>query len=214
MRAGKIVCIGWNYRSHIKELDSELPEAPAVFLKPPSCIIGGGDAIVIPDGVTNVQHEVELALVFGRKAKNVSEEDALLYVSHLAVFNDVSARDMQKEARAAGNPWDLSKGMDTFGPMSEPVPIGSTDVQDLDLELTVNGEVRQSGNTRDMIFPASYLISYISRYMTLDAGDILITGTPDGVSEIRPGDVVRASIGGVGSVENPVRRQRSSASAS
>ena len=157
--------------------------------------------------MTNVQHEVELALVFGKRAKNVSEAEALSYASHLAVFNDVSARDMQKEARASGNSWDLSKGMDTFGPMSEPVPIGEIDVQDLDLNLTVNGELRQSGNTRDMIFRIPFLISYISRYMALEEGDILITGTPEGVSEIRPGDEVCAKVEGVGSVTNTVAGQ-------
>lgn len=206
MPHGKIVCIGWNYRSHIKELESALPEVPTVFLKPSSCLIGDGEAIVIPEGVTNVQHEVELAVIFGRRAKNVSEEDALSYVSHLAVFNDVSARDMQKASRLRGDSWDLSKGIDTFGPMSEPIPYDGRDLQDLDLILTVNGEVRQSGNTRNMIFSVPSLISYVSRYMTLEEGDILITGTPEGVSEIRRGDVVRAEISGVGAVTNPVRR--------
>lgn len=204
MKPGKIVCIGWNYRSHVKELESDLPEVPTVFLKPSSCLIGDGDDIVIPEGVTNVQHEVELALVFGKAASSVPESEALSCVSHVAVFNDVSARDMQSKARAEGNSWDLSKGIDTFGPMSAPVPVGNMDLQDLDLELTVNGEVRQKGNTRNMIFSVPWLISYVSRYMTLEIGDILITGTPEGVSEIRPGDVVVASIRGVGSVTNRV----------
>ena len=201
MPHGKIVCIGWNYRSHIKELESALPEVPTVFLKPSSCLIGDGEAIVIPEGVTNVQHEVELAVIFG---KNVSEEDALSYISHLAVFNDVSARDMQKASRLRGDSWDLSKGIDTFGPMSEPIPYDGRDLQDLDLLLTVNGEVRQNDSTRNMIFSVPFLISYVSRYMTLEEGDILITGTPEGVSEIRHGDVVRAEIKGVGCVSNNV----------
>ena len=205
MSPSKIVCIGWNYRSHVRELESELPREPTVFLKPPSCLIGGGEGIVIPAGVTNVQHEVELALIFGRRCKNVSEEDALLCISEVAVFNDVSARDMQTAARKAGNTWDLSKGMDTFGPMSDPVPVGSVgNLQDLELTLAVNGEVRQRGNTRDMIFTVPELISYVTRFMTMEPGDILITGTPEGVSEIRPGDVVRAEIEGVGVVTNPV----------
>jgi len=204
MTAGKIVCIGWNYRSHIKELESELPKVPTVFLKPSSCLIGDGDSIVIPEGVTNVQHEVELAVIFGREAKNVTEEEALSYVSHLAVFNDVSARDMQKESRLRGDSWDLSKGIDTFGPMSVPVPYDGRDLQNLELVLTVNGEVRQRGNTRDMIFSVPSIISYVSRFMTLEIGDILITGTPEGVSEIKRGNVVRAEIPGIGSVTNPV----------
>lgn len=203
----KIVCIGWNYRSHVKELESEYPEFPTVFLKPPSCLVGDGDDIVIPEGVTNVQHEVELALVFGRRCKGVSEQDALSCISHVAVFNDISARDMQTRARNEGNSWDLSKGMDTFGPMSEPVPVeGVGNLQCLDLMLTVNGEVRQHGNTCDMIFSIPFLISYVTRYMTMEPGDVLITGTPEGVSEIVPGDVVRASIDGVGEVTNTVRR--------
>lgn len=206
VRHGKIVCIGWNYRSHARELDSELPKEPTVFLKPSTCLIGDGDDIVIPEGVTNVQHEVELAVVIGTRTKGIPERYAMSAVSHVAVFNDVSARDMQAEARRSGNTWDLSKGIDTFGPMSEPVPlVRPEDVRGMDLLLTVNGEVRQHGNTKDMIFPVPALISYVSRFMTLEPGDILITGTPEGVSEIRRGDVVTATIPGVGSVTNRVR---------
>ncbi len=204
-RPTKIVCIGWNYRSHVKELESDYPEFPTVFLKPTSCLIGDGDDIIIPHGVTNVQHEVELALIFGRTCKCVSESEALGCISHVAVFNDVSARDMQAQARKEGNSWDLSKGMDTFGPMSKPVPVEEVgDLQDLELRLEVNGEVRQSGNTRDMIFSIPFLVSYVTKYMTMEEGDILITGTPQGVSEIRPGDTVAASISGVGTLTNHV----------
>ncbi len=208
MRPTKIVCIGWNYRSHVKELESKLPEVPTIFFKPVSCLIGNGDDIVIPKGVTNVQHEVELALVYGKDCKGVSEQDALGYISHVAVFNDVSARDMQKKAREEGNTWDLSKGMDTFGPMSEPIPVKDAgDLQDLDLELRVNGEVRQKGNTRDMIFTIPWLISYVSRYITMNEGDVLITGTPEGVSEITPGDKVEAWIQNIGTLTNGVRSE-------
>ncbi|AMK13141.1 fumarylacetoacetate hydrolase family protein [methanogenic archaeon mixed culture ISO4-G1] len=208
MRPTKIVCIGWNYRSHVKELESKLPEVPTIFFKPVSCLIGNGDDIVIPKGVTNVQHEVELALVYGKDCKGVSERDALSYISQVAVFNDVSARDMQKKAREEGNTWDLSKGMDTFGPMSEPIPVRDAgNLQDLDLELRVNGEVRQKGNTRDMIFTIPWLISYVSRYITMNEGDVLITGTPEGVSEIRPGDKVEAWIQNVGTLTNGVRSE-------
>ena len=207
MMPSKIVCIGWNYRSHVSELRSKLPEVPTIFFKPPSCIIGNGDEIVIPEGVTNVQHEVELALIYGKDCKDVSEADAMQYISHAAVFNDVSARDMQWKAREEGNTWDLSKGIDTFGPMSEPVPIEKVgDVQNLDLELTVNGEVRQKGNTSNMIFTVPWLISYVSRYITMREGEILITGTPEGVSEIRPGDTVVAKIQNVGILTNTVRQ--------
>ncbi len=209
MKPTKIVCIGWNYKSHISELKSKLPEVPTVFFKPVSCLIGNGEDIVIPKGITNVQHEVELALIFGKDCKGVSEEDAMDFISHVAVFNDVSARDMQWKARDEGNTWDLSKGMDTFGPMSEPIPLKDAgDLQHLDLELTVNGEVRQRGNTSNMIFTIPFLVSYVSRYITMNAGDILITGTPEGVSEIKPGDVVVAKIQNVGSLTNGVRSER------
>ncbi|MBE6524552.1 MAG: fumarylacetoacetate hydrolase family protein [Thermoplasmata archaeon] len=209
MKPTKIVCIGWNYKSHISELKSKFPEVPTVFFKPVSCLIGNGEDIVIPKGITNVQHEVELALIFGKDCKGVSEEDAMDSISHVAVFNDVSARDMQWKARDEGNTWDLSKGMDTFGPMSEPIPLKDAgDLQHLDLELTVNGEVRQRGNTSNMIFTIPFLVSYVSRYITMNAGDILITGTPEGVSEIKPGDVVVAKIQNVGSLTNGVRSER------
>ena len=204
MTPSKIVCIGWNYRPHIRETDAELPKEPVVFLKPPSCIIGDGDPIVIPEGVANVQHEVELALIVGRRCSRVSEEEAMSFISHVAVFNDVTARDMQSDARRTGNPWSVAKGMDTFGPMSEPVPSEGLDLSSLRLELSVNGEVRQSGNTGNMIFTVPKLIAYVTRFMTMEQGDVLITGTPEGVSEIRPGDTVVAEIQGVGRLENRV----------
>lgn len=175
-----------------------------VFFKPSTCLLPDGGEIRIPEGVTNVQHEVELALVFGRTGRDIPESEAMSYVSGLAVFNDVTARDMQSDDRRKGNPWALAKGMDTFGPMSEPVPYRGGDLSGLRLRLTVNGEVRQDGSTSMMIFPLPFLISYVSRFVTIEAGDVMATGTPEGIGEIRPGDVVCASIDGVGSVTNRV----------
>lgn len=200
----KIICVGWNYRSHAAEMDKALPEEPLIFMKPSTCLIRDGEEIRIPEGVTNVQHEVELALVFGRSGKDISEEEAMSYVSGLAVFNDVTARDMQSAERARGNPWDLSKGMDTFGPMSDIVPAEGVDIGDLELTLTVNGEVRQKGNTGSMIFSPAKVIAFVSKYITIEAGDIMATGTPEGISEIKRGDTVCARISGVGSVTNRV----------
>lgn len=206
MQHCKIVCIGQNYRAHVKEMRSTEPEEPMLFLKPSSAIIGDGEDIEAGP-VGRVDHEVELALIIGRTARKVSEDEALSYVSHLAVFNDITAREMQAKARKAGNPWTLAKGMDTFAPMSRPVPIDRVkDVHDLDLELRVNGEVRQKGNTGDMIFGPEALVSYISRFMTLEPGDIIATGTPEGVSPLNDGDRVEASIPGVGMVRNTFRR--------
>lgn len=200
----KVICIGWNYRPHLKELNGPLPSVPLIFLKPSTCLIDDGDDIVIPEGVTNVQHEVELALIFGRTGKNIPVDEALSYVSGIAVFNDVTARDMQNEDRAKGNAWSLSKGMDTFGPMSMIVPADGFNLSDLDLVLTVNGEVKQDGNTSDMIFTPAELISYVSKYMTIEAGDVMATGTPEGVGEIKRGDIVEARIAGICSVKNRV----------
>lgn len=200
----KIVCVGWNYRPHITETDAILPKEPIIFIKPPSCIIHDGDSIVIPEGVTNVQHEVELALIVGKRCKDVPEQGALEYISHVAVFNDITARDMQTSARDIGNPWSLAKGMDTFGPISEYVDIDGIDLSALELTLDVNGERKQIGHTKDMIFTPEFLVSYISRFMTLEPGDIIATGTPEGISEIVSGDVVCASIDGIGSVTNTV----------
>jgi len=205
MRHGKIICSGWNYRSHLSETNKvELPKEPIIFLKPSSCLIKNGDAIILPKGVGAVHYEAELALIFGRTGKNISKGDALSYVSHAAVFNDVTARDMQSKARAEGNPWCLAKGMDTFGPMSEPVPVKGLDLQDLNVKMTLNGEVRQNANTSTMIFTVAELIAYVSRFMTIEKGDILSTGTPEGVGLLKSDDVVCASIEGIGSVCNPV----------
>ena len=200
----KVICIGWNYRPHLKELKGQLPEVPLIFLKPSTCIIHDGDEIVIPKGVTNVQYECELALVFGKGGKDIPEEDAMSYVSHIAVFNDVTARDMQNECRKRGDAWSLAKGMDTFGPISDYIPAKGVDVNNLHLTLKVNGEIRQDGHTSDMIFPPAKLISYVSKYMTIEEGDIMATGTPEGVGEIVPGDVVELEIEGLCKLTNKV----------
>lgn len=209
MACGKIVCIGQNYRAHAEEMHLEPPAEPVIFLKPSTALIGDGDVIEAPSSLGRVDHEVELALIIGKKAKNVEESEALGHISGVAVFNDVTARDLQSAARKAGLPWSLSKGMDTFAPMSRPVPVSEVpDLHSLNLELRVNGEVRQSGTTSDMIFPPERLVAYISGYMTLEAGDIIATGTPEGVGPLNDGDVVEAEIGGVGKVSNRFMRVR------
>ncbi|MCL1984604.1 MAG: fumarylacetoacetate hydrolase family protein [Methanomassiliicoccaceae archaeon] len=205
MRPSKIICIGWNYRSHLSETNAVLPKEPIVFFKPPSCLIGNGDDIVTVEGIGAIHHEVELALIFGKKGKNIRKEEALSHVSHVAVFNDVTARDMQTKARADGNPWCIAKGIDTFGPMTDPVPIGSVgDIRDLDLELSVNGTLRQKGNTSMMIFTVNELIEYVSRFITIEKGDIMATGTPEGIGPLVKGDIAEAKIPGVGVLRNRV----------
>jgi acylpyruvate hydrolase len=206
MRGGKIVCIGQNYREHINELKGEVPTEPVIFLKPMSSLIGNGENILIPEGVGRVDHEVELALIIGNTGKNISIEKALSHVSAVAVFNDVTARDVQSEYRKAGLPWSLSKGMDTFAAMSEPIPLAdANDIHDLEISCSVNGTVRQIGRTSMMIYTPEKLISFISKWMTLEEGDIIATGTPSGVGPIVPGDLVEMRIESVGTLSNPVR---------
>jgi 2-keto-4-pentenoate hydratase/2-oxohepta-3-ene-1,7-dioic acid hydratase in catechol pathway len=206
MRSGKIVCIGQNYREHIKELKSEAPSEPVIFLKPMSSLIGNGEAVLIPEGIGRVDHEVELALIIGKTGKNIPKERALEHVSSLAVFNDVTARDIQSVYRKAGLPWSLSKGMDTFAPMSEPKPLASAhDIHDLEISCRVNGKVRQHGSTSMMIYTPEELIAFISKWMTLEEGDIIATGTPSGVGPIVPGDLIDMRIEGVRTLTNPVR---------
>jgi len=206
MRCGKIVCVGQNYKAHIKELKSEIPQEPVLFLKPSTALIYDGDTIIVPPHLGRVDYEVELAVIIGRKCKQVQATEALSYVDSAAVFNDVTARDVQSVARKAGLPWSLAKGMDTFAPMSATLPITEVnDLQALHLELRLNGEVRQNGSTSMMIFPVEEIISYASRFMTLEAGDIIATGTPEGVGSIKEGDLIEAKIDGVGKLRNPVR---------
>jgi len=205
-RPGKIVCLGRNYVAHAEESGMPVPQEPIVFPKASSAVIGPGDPIVHHKICTRVDHEVELAVVIGDQCRYVRGEDALEKVLGYTVINDVTARDMQKRDIESRNPWFRSKSLDTFCPLgpwivtSEEIP----DPQRLSLECRVNGEVRQHGNTRDMIFPVTQLIEFISAHMTLEPGDIIATGTPEGISPIRPGDVVECEVEGIGVLRNPV----------
>jgi len=205
-RPTKVLCIGQNYRAHIKELKSEVPTEPVIFMKPPSAVIGNGEDIVIPTNLGRMDYEAELAVIIGKRCRDVSVKEALRFVSAAAVFNDVTARDMQSGFRKAGLPWTLCKGMDTFAPISEPKAIDDVpDLKSLNVRMRQNGELKQDGHTADMIFPVEELVSYISRFMTLEPGDVIATGTPEGVGLIKPGDILEASIQGVGKLTNKVR---------
>jgi 2-keto-4-pentenoate hydratase/2-oxohepta-3-ene-1,7-dioic acid hydratase in catechol pathway len=185
---------------------SEDPTEPVLFLKPPSSLIGDGDPILLPRGIGRVDHEAELAVIIGNRGKNVLVEDALDCIAQVAVFNDVTARDLQATAKKKGLPWTISKGIDTFSPMSDTCPVENVeDLQDLDIELRVNGVIRQRGSTSEMIFSVAELVAYISRWMTLEEGDIIATGTPEGVGPIQPGDTIEVVIPKVGRLANPVR---------
>ena len=200
----KIVCVGRNYAKHAAELGNEVPTEPLIFLKPPSALIAAGDAIVIPGGVGRVDFEGEIGVVIGKRARHVKAEDAWGYVSALVPVNDVSARELQKK----DGQWSRAKGFDTFCPVGTPVPVEEVDVDALVVSTRVNGEVRQQAQVAVMVFSIPFLIAHISRIMTLEPGDLIATGTPDGVGPLGAGDTVEVAIDGVGSVKNPVEDER------
>jgi len=200
-RPGKIVCVGRNYAAHARELGNVVPERPLLFLKPPSAVIGTGEPIVIPPESQRVEHEAEIGVVIGRRLRHGDESEARAAIAGLACVNDVTARDLQK----TDGQWTRAKGFDTFCPMGAVVPIdGQADLAALEVIGRVNAAVRQHGHTRDMAFPIPHLLAYISRIMTLVPGDLVLTGTPEGVGPLVPGDVVEVEIPGVGLLRNPV----------
>jgi 2-keto-4-pentenoate hydratase/2-oxohepta-3-ene-1,7-dioic acid hydratase in catechol pathway len=205
---GKIICIGLNYRAHAAEAGLPIPEQPICFAKWPTALISDGEPICLPSISAEVDYEAELAVVIGRTATDIVEDDALDHVAGFACFNDVSARDLQRR----DGQWSRSKSFDTFAPMGTVVPVDSiADPQALAIRCDINGEVLQDGNTADMIFPIPRLIAFLSQATTLRAGDVIATGTPAGVGLakkpprfLRPGDVVTVEIEGVGRLSNPV----------
>ncbi len=207
LRPSKLLCIGKNYARHAAEMKSAVPEEPVVFLKPATALIGHGGVVVLPAMSREVHHEVELVVVVGRGGSNISEKDALDHVGAYAVGLDMTARDLQWKAKQKGHPWSVAKGFDTFAPLGELAPAEAVpDPQALDLRLTVNGEVRQAAPTSDMVFPVATLIAYCSRIFTLEPGDLLYTGTPEGVGPVEDGDVLEATATGLPSLRVTVRR--------
>lgn len=196
----KIVAIGRNYREHAAEHGAEIPPEPLIFLKPPSSIIGPGAPIVLPSTSRQVEHEAELAVVIGRRGRRIDLESARRYILGFTCGNDVTARDLQR----ADGQWARSKGFDTFCPLGPWIET-DLDAADVDVVARVNGQLRQQGRTREMIYDLSTLISYISNVMTLEPGDVILTGTPAGVGPLVPGDVVEVEVEGIGVLRNPVR---------
>ncbi|MBI1256312.1 MAG: DUF2437 domain-containing protein [Chloroflexi bacterium] len=209
---GKIIAIGRNYAEHAAELGNDLPPAPIIFAKFPSTVIGPGETITWHSSITSeVDWEVELAVVIGKRAKDVSEADALDYVFGYCVGNDVSARDLQLRIDSQ---WTRGKSLDTFCPLGPYIVTRDEieDVQNLNVKTTVNGEVMQDSNTKHMIFKVPTLISYSSQMFTLEPGDIIMTGTPSGVGMgmkpprfLADGDTVTVSVEGIGEVTNPCK---------
>jgi len=196
---GKIICVGRNYIAHAKEHNSEVPDIPLLFLKPPSAVIGPGETILLPPQSEQVEHEAELVVVIGKRGRWIQTENALEYVAGYTIGNDVTARDLQRR----DGQWTRSKGFDTFcsiGPWLE------TEFDPADAMITchVNGEMRQMASTRDMVFGVRQIVAFASTIMTLLPGDLIMTGTPSGVGPLTSGDVVEVAIEGLGKLSNPV----------
>lgn len=202
MKPSKIVCVGRNYAAHAKELGNAVPDKPLLFFKPPSSLIGDGETILLPKASQKVEHEAEIGVVVGRRLKDAGEDEARAAVKGITCCNDVTARDLQK----TDNQWARAKGFDTFCPAGPRVlDVDSRfDLASLEVWGRVNGEVRQHGRARDMAFGIPFLLAYISQIMTLEPGDLVLTGTPEGVGPLEPGDVVEVEVSGVGVLRNPV----------
>lgn len=196
---GKVLCIGRNYIAHAHEQNAEVPEVPLLFLKPPSAVIGPGQTIRIPPQSQQVEHEGELVAVIGKRGRWIPPEDAFDHILGYTIGNDVTARDLQRR----DGQWTRGKGFDTFCPLG---PWIETEFDPSDALVTchVNGELRQMGSTRDMVFNVRHLIAYASSIMTLEPGDVLFTGTPAGIGPLYPGDLVEVTIEGLGTLANPV----------
>jgi len=198
----KIVCVGRNYAAHAAEHGADVPAEPLLFLKPPSSIIAPEETIVLPELSSQVEHECELALVIGRRCRAVTVENAWEQVLGVTCGNDVTARDLQR----ADSQWTRGKGFDSFCPLGPWIVsgLGENDIGGLEVSCTVNGELRQRANTQQMVFTPAFLIAYITQVMTLEAGDVIMTGTPSGVGPLNPGDTVTVEVENVGKLTNPV----------
>ncbi|MCE7934430.1 MAG: fumarylacetoacetate hydrolase family protein [Chlorobi bacterium CHB2] len=205
---GKMLCLGKNYEKHAREMGGEVPPSPVVFLKPSTAWIGDGGTVLIPAISNDLHHEIELVVVIGTTARDVAPENAMSHVLGYAVGLDMTLRDVQSLAKKRGEPWAVAKGFDTSAPIGEIVPKELIpNPHNLTLKLTVNGHVRQHGSTADMILQIPQIISYLSAIYTLEPGDCIFTGTPEGVSQVHPGDTLVAEIEGVATLRVAVGRR-------
>ena len=195
----KILCIGRNYAAHIAELNNERPDDPVIFSKPDTALLRNNKPFYYPDFSTDIHHEVEVLVKISRPGKNIEERFAHKYYDEIGLGIDFTARDIQAKLKAKGLPWDLAKGFNDSAPISEFFPktdFANGDVTNLNFGLTINGETRQEGNTGLMLFPVDYLIAFLSRYFFLQKGDILFTGTPEGVGPVHIGDRLAGNLEG------------------
>ncbi|KAL7080910.1 hypothetical protein ACP275_14G007700 [Erythranthe tilingii] len=204
----KIIAVGRNYAAHAKELGNSVPKEPVLFLKPTSSYLEDGGKIQVPEPLEALDHEVELAVVIGQRARDVPEANAMDYVGGYALALDMTAREIQSTAKSAGLPWSVAKGQDTFTPISSIVPTSMLpDPHNVELWLKVDGELRQKGSTSDMIFKIPFLISHISSMFTLLEGDVILTGTPKGVGPVKIGQKIEAGITGLFDMHFDVERR-------
>ncbi|MBZ0332536.1 fumarylacetoacetate hydrolase family protein [Halomonas sp. ANAO-440] len=196
----KVVCVGLNYLDHAKEMNEALPEAPLLFLKPPTTVIAHEDDIVAPSNTGRLDHEGELAIVIGKKAKNISANEAEGAIFGFTCANDFTARAIQLSDKQ----WTRGKSFDTFCPLG-PGIVSDINHKDAKIQLTVNGEVRQSSNINMFIFGVNEIVSYVSKCMTLLPGDVILTGTPHGVGPVNSGDVMSVTIDGIGTLTNALK---------
>jgi len=199
-RPSKMLCIGVNYRDHAAEMKEPMAEEPTLFLKPPTALAGPGDPIIHPKGVGRVDHEAELAIVIRRRCRAVPPEKADAAILGYTCFNDVTARELQKK----DGQWTRAKGFDTFGVLGPWIETAPGDPNRLAVSCRLNGAVRQKSNTDQLAFNCQYLVSWASRIMTLEPGDVIATGTPPGVGPMRVGDTVEVEIEGIGTLANTV----------
>ncbi len=205
---GKIICLARTYKEHAREMNAMVTEDPLLFLKPTSSIIFNKGMIIIPKRSQCLHHEVEMGIILGKKGKNIRVEDAMDHVLGYLVALDITARDIQSMAKKNGWPWAIAKGFDTFAPISDAVLKNKVpDPMDLDLNLKINGIVTQQANTSQMIYTVERIISFISEIMTLEPGDLILTGTPEGVGEIKEGDRLEAHLGSLCSLTVDVKRE-------
>jgi 2-keto-4-pentenoate hydratase/2-oxohepta-3-ene-1,7-dioic acid hydratase in catechol pathway len=199
----KILCVGRNYAAHAAEHDAPIPKWPLLFMKPPSSLIGPGKSILLPPQSNQVEHEAELAVIIGRRCRRLTPQEASQAILGYSAANDVTARDLQR----IDNQWTRAKGFDTFCPLGPWIET-ELDPSDLMVRCSVNGQLRQMGSTRDMIFPVPELLAFITSIMTLEPGDVVLTGTPAGVGQLVPGDEVTVEVEGIGQLTNSVKEER------
>jgi 5-oxopent-3-ene-1,2,5-tricarboxylate decarboxylase/2-hydroxyhepta-2,4-diene-1,7-dioate isomerase len=206
-RPPKIVALGLNYALHAKEGNFQVPKEPIIFVKAGSSVVGPGETVRIPRGIGRMDHEVELAVVIGTQATRVRKRDAGRYIAGYTVVNDVTARDLQMSDLDKKHPWFRSKSFDTFTPMGPWIVTADAIKTPLrvNVECRVNGNIRQRANTRDLVFDIPTIMEFVTRYITLEPGDIISTGTPEGIGPIRGGDTVVCRVDNIGELRNPVR---------